>query len=291
MPEYYIERENSSLSEYGIEFFLQKHSEQGYTARAHIHPAIEILYIRNGEYLVSIDNEEISAGDGDLLFFRANTIHSVRLIDECSGSYYVLKINPSLLFHVFPGKEQMRMTSPFLLKSRDERSHFSNAEISQEFKEIFSKMTDALDRSDTAFFVTERALASLLLLEMLSSMLPSTESNAEITEKNVSLIHECVDHINKNYASDITAEDCAEMLHISYSYFARLFRAVMGKTFKEYLVSVRLAKARSILLSTDIPITDVATACGYTNLSYFIAEYKKEFGKTPKQARKDIFCK
>ena len=62
----------------------------------------------------------------------------------------------------------------------------------------------------------------------------------------------------------------------------------MGKTFKEYLVSIRLAKAKSILLSTNIPITDVALACGYTNLSYFIAEYKKAFGKTPKQVRKDI---
>lgn len=72
------------------------------------------------------------------------------------------------------------------------------------------------------------------------------------------------------------------------SYFARLFRAVMGKTFKKYLVSVRLAKAKSILLSTDVSVTDVAMACGYSNLSYFISEYKKEFGKTPRQERKEI---
>ena len=288
MPEYYIERENSSLIEYGIEFFLQIHSQKGYTTRSHIHPAIEMLYIQGGEYLVSIDNEEIRAYSGELIFFRANTIHSVQLVGEQSGSYYVLKINPSLLSHIFPGKEQMRLTSPFLLKNRNELSHFSSAEISPNFKEIFCRMIDSLDLPATSFFITERALASLLLLEMLSSMLPVTDDNAEITEKNVSLIYECVDHINKNYASDITAEDCARMLHISYSYFARLFRAVMGKTFKEYLVSIRLAKAKSILLSTQIPITDVAIACGYTNLSYFISEYKKEFGKTPRHERRDI---
>ena len=101
MAEYYIERENSSLSEYGIEFFLQNHSTRGYTTRAHIHPAIELIYVKSGEYFVSIDNDEIRASAGDLLFFRSNTIHSIRLDGDGAGSYYVLKINPSLLFHIF----------------------------------------------------------------------------------------------------------------------------------------------------------------------------------------------
>jgi AraC-like DNA-binding protein len=289
MPEYYIERENSSLSEYGIEFFLQIHSHKGYTAKAHIHPAIEMIYITGGKYLISVDNEEMIATCGDLLFFRANTIHSIRLVSEESGSYYVLKINPSLLFHIFPGREQMKLTSPFLLKKRDESVLFYSHQITDNFKEIFDKMIASLEKDGERFLITERALASLLLIEMLGNMLPEYEGNTKITEKNVSLIYECVDYVNNNYASDISAEECANMLHVSYSYFARLFHAVMGKTFKEYLISVRLAKAKSILLSTSIPITDVAIACGYTNFSYFIAEYKKAFGKTPKQSRKDIY--
>lgn len=291
MPEYYIERENSSLSEYGIEFFLQKHSTKGYTTRSHIHPAIELIYIKCGEYSVSIDNDESRASVGDLLFFRANTIHSIRLSSESQGSYYVLKIAPSLLFHIFPGKEQMRLTSPFLIKSLNETSCFHDADISLKFKQIFEQMICDIDNDGVDFYIRERAYASLLLLEMLSSMLPPSNYHANITEKSVSLIYECVDYINNNYASDITAEECADMLHISYSYFARLFRAVIGKTFKEYLVSVRLAKAKSILISTHISVSDVASACGYSNLSYFISEYKKAFGKTPKETQKEIFSK
>lgn len=291
MPEYYVERENSSLAEYGIEFFLQKHSTKGFTTRSHIHPAIELIYVKCGDYSVSIDNDEIAASGGDLLFFRANTIHSIRLSGDSPGSYYVLKIAPSLLFHIFPGKEQMRLTSPFLIKSNDEISLFRDADISTKFKEIFSNMICGIESEGIDFFISERAFASLLLLEMISSMLPPSSHNSGITEKNVSLIYKCVDHINNNYASDITAEDCADMLHISYSYFARLFRAVIGKTFKEYLVSFRLAKAKSILISTHISVSDVASACGYSNLSYFIAEYKKAFGKTPKETQKEIFSK
>ena len=182
----------------------------------------------------------------------------------------------------------MKMTSPFLLKQIGEKSFFSPSEISEGFKRIFSGMIESIDSDGDVYLLNERALASLLIIEMNKNMIPTHENTASITEKSVSLIYECVDYINNNYASDICAEECADMLHISYSYFARLFRAVMGKTFKEYLVSVRLAKAKSILISTKIPITDVALACGYANLSYFIAEYKKSFGKTPKQARKEM---
>jgi AraC-like DNA-binding protein len=286
MPEYYVEHENSSLSEYGIEFFLQNHSAKGFTTRAHIHPAIELIYVQKGEYSVSIDNDETKACAGDLLFFRANTIHSIQLISEFSGSYYVLKINPSLLFHIFTGSEQMKMTSPFLFKQRGERAFFKASEIPDRFKSIFEMMIASHKLSEPVFFSTERAYSALLLIEMLNSMLPIPTDITDVNEKNLALIHKCVDYINKNYATEITAEQCADEVHMSYSYFARLFRAVMGKTFKEYLVSVRLAKAKSILLSTSISVTNVAMACGYSSLSYFIAEYKKEFGKTPREERK-----
>ena len=287
MPEYYVERENSSLSEYEIEFFLQKHSTRGFTTRSHIHPAIELIYIQNGDYSVSVDNDEMHASRGDLLFFRSNTIHSLQLSSDSAGSYYVLKINPSLLFNIFRGNGQMNMTSQFLLKRQGDRAIFHSDEISPEFKSIFESMRKVLECDGSLFFSEERAYSSLLLIEMLKSMLSDHTRKIEINEKNLSLIHKCVDYINKNYASDLSAEECADSIHMSYSYFARLFREVMGKTFKEYLVSVRLAKAKSIILSTQISITDVAIACGYSNLAYFISQYKKEFGKTPRDERKE----
>ena len=56
----------------------------------------------------------------------------------------------------------------------------------------------------------------------------------------------------------------------------------MGKTFKEYLCGVRMSRAHAMLLYGDLSVTEVASACGYSNLSYFVAEYKKVFGVTPK---------
>ena len=77
------------------------------------------------------------------------------------------------------------------------------------------------------------------------------------------------------------------MLHISYGYFAKLFKAVVGKTFKEYLCDVRMSHAHNMLVSSNNSVTEIASTCGYDNLSYFVAEYKKTFGKTPKAVQKE----
>lgn len=286
--DYYVENENTSLSEYGIEFFLQGHTTQGFTARSHIHPSIEFIMIRDGKYNIRVDGKEAVANSGDLLFFRANAIHDIKFTGLGTGSYYVLKISPTLLFHIFPGHEQKLFTAPFLLKSRNDVSRFDGRFIPTSITEIWSKMISALEYRTDTFFISERIYASLFLLEMLK-ILPQTKyghNDSEVNEKTVLLIFKSVDYINKNYSSDITAHECAEKIHLSYSYFARLFHTITGKTFKEYLVTVRLDKARSILLSTDISVTDVASLCGYSNLSYFISEYKKSFGKTPGDERR-----
>lgn len=291
MADFYKEKEQPYLEEYGIEFFVQKNPNAGVTARAHIHPAIEFIYITQGTFQIGIDSEQFTAGAGDLVLFRANAIHTTRLIGDCAGEYYVLKIDPTLLFQIFFGGDINGCVIPFIHRNTGDISFFSSSDIPEETKHILDLMIYEFNHSDRFFFAVERAHAAAFLVSLLRTVIKNESyliDGGDINEKSVALIHECVKYVNENYASDITPTECAASIHLSYSYFAKLFRAVMGKTFKEYLTGVRLAKAHNILVSTDLPITDVAASCGYSNLSYFISEYKKMYGKTPREARKDI---
>lgn len=294
MADFYREKEVPSLEEYGIEFFKQQNNSAGITARAHIHPAIEFIYITQGTFQIGIDNEQFMAGVGDFVLFRANAIHTIRLVSDSAGEYYVLKVNPTLLFQIFLGSENSGCVIPFIHRYPNDVSCFHSDSIPPEAKQILNAMIDECEHADRFFFAIERAHAASLLISLLRTVIKPRNvfgDSSEISEKSVALIYESVKYINENYASDISPTDCAASIHLSYSYFAKLFRAVMGKTFKEYLTGVRLAKAHNILLSTDLPITDVATACGYSNLSYFISEYRKVYGRTPRETRKDIYGK
>ena len=291
MADFYKEITPLVLETYGIEFFPQTLSSTGVIARAHVHPAIEFIYITKGDFEIGIDSEQFKATAGDLILFRANTVHTTRHTGEGSGEYFVLKIDPTLLFQFFPDKDITSCVIPFLHREKGDISYFPADTMPADTKEILEKMILEYRREDQYFFVIQRALASALLVSLLrSSIKPNAiyGDSGEISEKSVGLIYESVKYINENYASDITPTECAASIHLSYSYFAKLFRAVMGKTFKEYLTGVRLAKAHNILISTNLPITDVAASCGYGNLSYFISEYRRVYDKTPRDTRKAL---
>ena len=291
MADFYKEITPLVLETYGIEFFPQTLSSTGVIARAHVHPAIEFIYITKGDFEIGIDSEQFKATAGDLILFRANTVHTTRHTGEGSGEYFVLKIDPTLLFQFFPDKDITSCVIPFLHREKGDISYFTADTMPADTKEILEKMILEYRREDQYFFVIQRALASALLVSLLrSSIKPNAiyGDSGEISEKSVGLIYESVKYINENYASDITPTECAASIHLSYSYFAKLFRAVMGKTFKEYLTGVRLAKAHNILISTNLPITDVAASCGYGNLSYFISEYRRVYDKTPRDTRKAL---
>ncbi len=292
MTDFYKEKELPQFLEYGIDFFQLQHKEQGDVTRAHIHPAIEFIYITKGRYEIGVDNDTFIAEKGDLLLFRSNVIHTIKHLGD-NGEFYVLKINPTLLFRIFTGKDNNECVIPFIHKSPEDVSFFPSADIPSETKAILEDMIGEYNRSDRFFYASERAFSARLLISLFRTVIPPKSSidDGEISERSVALIHESVEYINENYASDITPDECAASIHLSYSYFAKLFRAVMGKTFKEYLTGVRLAKAHNILISTSLPITDVAASCGYGNLSYFISEYRKIYGKTPRETRKELSAK
>ena len=291
MTDFYNEKEILQTSEYGIEFFALQHKDRGDVVRTQVHPAIEFIYVTGGRYEIGVEQNTFIAERGALLLFRSNVIHTLKHISENGGvgHYYVLKINPTLLFQIFTGKDTSGCVIPFIHKSSEDVSFFPAESIPEETKKILEDMIAEHARSDKFFYASERAYAVRLLISLLRTVIKPKSSidDGEISERNVALIHESVEFINENYASDITPNQCAASIHLSYSYFAKLFRAVMGKTFKEYLTSVRLAKAHNILISTSLPITDVAASCGYSNLSYFISEYRKIYGKTPREARKE----
>lgn len=93
-------------------------------------------------------------------------------------------------------------------------------------------------------------------------------------------------YLNENYAKDVHLTDLAEYLHVDKSYLIRIFRRSFGTSPMDYLIRLRMEHARELLLSTDLDVGEIATACGYHAPSHFTEEYKKRYGVTPRDQRK-----
>ena len=102
------------------------------------------------------------------------------------------------------------------------------------------------------------------------------------------IFKDACEYIELNYMYPLSCEDLARELNYSVSYLQLIFKQEGGTTVKAYINSVRLSKARYLLLHSTIKIIDVAFSCGFSDSNYFSSAFKRKFGISPKRLRKSF---
>ena len=110
----------------------------------------------------------------------------------------------------------------------------------------------------------------------------TNEARRDMTEEDPRL-SKVIAVINERYSDDLTAEEMAKTAGMSYSYFSRYFKATVGLSYSEYLNSVRIKASEKLLIDSDLSVADIAVRVGFSNTSYYIAQFKKQLHMTPKR--------
>lgn len=101
-------------------------------------------------------------------------------------------------------------------------------------------------------------------------------------------IFDAVCYIESSYYENITLEGTAAMVHLSNSYFSKLFAEQLKSTFTQYLCNVRIRHAKVLLAQTDKSIMEIALDVGYCHGNYLSAQFKSKTGMTPSQFRQKM---
>jgi AraC-like DNA-binding protein len=94
-----------------------------------------------------------------------------------------------------------------------------------------------------------------------------------------------INFLNSHYDQDINYEDMAKAVGISYSYMRKIIYEMTGKSLIDYLNTIRIEKAKDLLLQTQMTITQIATAVGYYNVRSLNRFFQKFEGMTPSNFR------
>ncbi len=103
--------------------------------------------------------------------------------------------------------------------------------------------------------------------------------------KKLTQIRPAINYIDANYDKPITLAEIAKASYLSISRLAHIFKEQMGITIIDYLISVRIERAKELLLATDQNCTEICFQVGYNNQSYFTRMFKELAGITPRQFR------
>jgi two-component system response regulator YesN len=96
-------------------------------------------------------------------------------------------------------------------------------------------------------------------------------------------VMEAVKYIEKNLSQRISLEEVSDYLHLSPSYFSRLFKKETGEGFVEFVTRQKVGKAKELLVQTDKTVDEISYSLGYENKSYFLKIFKQYTGATPSE--------
>lgn len=89
-------------------------------------------------------------------------------------------------------------------------------------------------------------------------------------------------------ASAPSPADAAASLFLSRSHFDMLYKELCGDSYQNDVINSRLQQARMLLRGSDLPVTQVAAACGYASVEHFIRQFRQHTGQTPHQFRRSL---
>ncbi len=133
-------------------------------------------------------------------------------------------------------------------------------------------------------------------LRKLVEKLQNDQSNSEVSKLVQDIIRQSTPSEDIGYKAKIQKEldlnisnidfsltYLAKQLSLSTSYLSTLFKTLYGTTFQDHMLSIRIDRAKILLLSTNMKIYEIATAVGFDDPNYFSASFKKKVGCSPNQ--------
>lgn len=125
------------------------------------------------------------------------------------------------------------------------------------------------------------------LFEILSLFIDTALSDGNVTVPGLSdsKLIDTIHYIDLNLSKEFTIDELSEIAHFHPNYFIRFFKMHLGVPPMRYIFERRLEKAKELLVSTDLKISEIANLTGFYEASHFSTAFKKYTGISPSAYR------
>lgn len=255
--------------------------------KLHWHNEVEIIVIKKGTGIVSVDLASYSVKSGDVIFVFPGQLHSISQKDSEIMEYENILFKSTLLKSSGYDLCNDSFIQPFL-SGNFNISPVVNKKCSY-YSAIASSINEIDQLCDNRPYAYQLAVKSYLfqIFYVITANCGKSEAT-QIRKKSLEKVKTILTYISKHYQENITIEDIAAHCFYSKSYFMKFFRETMGVSFISYLNDYRLEIAAKLLTETSDNIVDIALNTGFDNLSYFNRCFKKKYGMTPGKYRNQI---
>ncbi len=241
------------------------HYEPEYSIKRERYDSFLIMQIKNGSCKITFKNETFIATKNDVVFLDCYEPHQYESIGDWEAIW--MHFDGPLARNYY---EQIYAISGNLITPRN--SEIVSHSLNKVFN-IFKNSSRIVEASISKYIIT-----------FLTELIISNEAANNATTKANSL-SEVITFINEHFAQPITLNDLAKIASLSPYYFTRLFTKETGVTPHQYLLATRINSAKFLLISTTIPVKEIAFKTGFSSESNFCSTFKKWEHATPSEYR------
>ncbi|MDP2560044.1 AraC family transcriptional regulator [Psychrobium sp. 1_MG-2023] len=250
----------------------------------HYHPEFEICLTLNSQGVRYVGDHIEKYFDYDLVLVGPDlphTWHSEKNPDASIQVIHVAQIPADWLESMLTENPELRGLSPLLYQAALGIKY--SLDCAKEAHQLFLN----IEKCDPV----SRHINLLQLLQLMVNdkhSQPLSKSTYNFTSKidaSMIKIDRVIDYIHHHYTDKITADEMAQLAHMSTNHFHRFFKKRTERTLTEFINQLRIGKACKLLINSATPIAVISDTCGFNNTSNFNRRFLLLKSCTPRQFR------
>lgn len=237
----------------------------------HTDIASVLIYVLDGSFVLHLDSETYIVGKNQMALLPANRPHSYWSIPSQS---------PTILWFRFRAESHEEDFFSFMGMTRDNHVVYMDRE---EVLQIYQEMvTHPLNEMK----VTNYAMCCSLITRLVAMY----THHRILLENAHNEFQDIITYMSRHVAEDLSLDDLSNEFHFNPSYFVKKFKIAVGITPMKYFAHMRAKYAARLFETTEMSVTQVASAAGFSDIYYFIKYFERYMGISPKGYR-DVICR
>ena len=274
----YNEQIQHRTGDFPLAYYPVDIHHERYRMPMHWHREAELIHVREGRLELYIDNQTVCAEAGDLALIGEGVIHGGEP-EQCV--YECVVFDAGMLLQLDACKRALKPVTnhSLFLKGGDIDGEPS---LRDSVNRLFAEVASGIEGSEPvvlgALYALFGALARNHAMARLHMTAPQFHQKAE-------QLKPALEYIETHYGQQITLDALARLTGLSPKYFCRFFHTIVHRSPIDYVNYYRIECASHFLTATDMTVAEIAQRCGYNDSSFFIKQFRKYKGTTPRRYR------
>lgn len=259
---------------------FKRHYNKGHHFLGEMHDFWEVVYVVDGEVIISADENVHNFKSGDIIFHKPLELHKFNVVGESGATLLVFSF---------------AMTGDICKKMERKAYHLDKyrRSIMKSFIEFYDYESDKLSEREPKrtsydilpYFVDDSIFlqtVSTYICRIVLSLSDGTNTLSKTKTHETELFKQALVIMNERVAEQLSVDELASSLNMSVSSLKRLFDKYAGMSVHKYFLTLKI-KTATLMLKGGMTVNEVADALGFSSQGYFSATYKRETGNNPSQ--------